>query len=69
MAKRTFKTHLGNQFTDTDGQLCRSWQLVCNETGTAFATLDLTGARVDRFLFADSVADEAKQWRDSILEP
>lgn len=42
--------------------------MVCNDTGRAYATLDLTGAHVDRFLFADQVSEIAAQWRDRVMK-
>lgn len=68
MSAKTFKTVLGLSFTDAQGNKREDWQMVCNETGSAFACLDLVNGTVDRFLFADSVAGEAQGWKAGILE-
>lgn len=67
MTKRTFKTVLGLSFKDWQGVERESWQMVCMERGSAFATLDLVAGKVDRFLFADSVANEAEAWKNGLL--
>ncbi len=64
---KTFKSHLGNSFTDFNGDKCESWQMVCNETGTAFATLELVAGKVVRFMAADSVSVIAAKWRDEVI--
>lgn len=59
----TFKTVLGLQYEDWDGNTCASFQMVCNEDGKAYATADIRGGTIERYLCADCAVEDGEEFR------
>ena len=49
------------------GKKIESWQLVCEQTGTAYATMDLEDGAVTHYLCADSIRLIGEAWKQKVL--
>lgn len=64
MSVTPYTTILGMAFVTEHGENVKSFQLCFN--GSAVATADFTDGHLDRFLFADSHGQYAKEWLPTI---
>ena len=63
---KTFKTVCGLHFIDYADERHESFQLVCEQDGLAYASIDLLDGKQKRFFFADSIEARAKNWCQKI---